>query len=292
MNLEDWRKAGKIASQAREYGKTLIKKGVLLREVAEKVEKKIVELGGKVAFPTNISMNHIAAHYTPTPNEQTVFNDELVKLDVGVHVNGAIGDTAITMDLSGKNKKLVEAAEDALNAAIKIVKDGVTLGEIGKAIEDAITKKGFKPIRNLTGHGLDVYDLHSGLTIPNYDTKDKTQLKEGMIIAIEPFATNGTGLIAEGTNAEIFRLEHVKTLRNMISRKILQEIESYRGLPFCSRLLTNKFNLMQIGIALKEMSNLDMLRLYPPLPEVNKGLVSQAEHTVLVTKTGCEVLTK
>ncbi len=292
MNLEDWRKAGKIASQAREYGKTLIKKGAFLREVAEKIEKKIVELGGKPAFPVNISMNHIAAHYTPTPNEQTVFNDELVKLDVGVHVNGAIGDTAVTVDLSGKNKSLTEAAEEALNAAIKIIKDGTTLGEIGKAIEEAITKKGFKPIRNLTGHGLDIYDLHSGLTIPNYDTKDKTQVKEGMIIAIEPFATNGTGLISEGTNAEIFRLEYVKQLRNITSRKILQEIESYRGLPFCSRFLTGKFNLMQIGIALKEMNNLNMLRLYPPLPEVNKGLVSQAEHTILVTKTGCEILTK
>ncbi|MFC1728122.1 type II methionyl aminopeptidase [Nanoarchaeota archaeon] len=289
--MENWRKAGKIAKEALEYGKTLVKTDALLIEVANKIEDKIVELGGQIAFPVNISLNHVAAHYTPAPNEETKFKDEIVKLDVGVHVEGAIGDTALTIDLSGKNQELVQASEDALNQAIKIIKPGITLGKIGKAIEDAITKRGFVPIRNLSGHSMDIYNLHAGLTIPNYDTEDDTKLEEGMIIAIEPFATTGSGMIEEGSNAEIFMLEQVRPLRNMTARKILKEIESFNGLPFCSRVLVKKFNLMQVRIALKEMSNIDMLKLYPPLPEVNKGLVSQAEHTILITKDGCEVLT-
>lgn len=292
QNIDNWRKASKIAAQARDFGKTLIKPGVLLKEVAEKIENKIIDLGGKPAFPVNISMNHIAAHYTPIPTEETKFKDELVKLDVGVHVDGAIGDTALTVDLSEKNKELVKASEDALEAAIKVIKDGVTLGEIGKAVEEAIIKKGFKPIKNLSGHSLEIYDLHSGLTIPNFDTGDKTKLKEGMIIAIEPFATTGSGLIEEGSNAEIYRLINPRPLRNPTSRNILKEIESYKGLPFCARFLAKKFPLMHVNIALREMNNQEMLKLYPVLPEVSKGLVSQAEHTVLVTKTGCEILTK
>src|SRR3989338_2101142 len=150
-DLDNWRKAGKIAAEALAYGKQLIKPGASLLEVTEKVEKKIFELGGVPAFPAQISCDDIAAHYCAYSDDKIIFKEQLVNLDVGVAVDGYIGDTACSVDLSGKNQKLIEAAESALSAAIEAVKQGKTLGEIGKAIQKAIESFGFSPVRNLSG---------------------------------------------------------------------------------------------------------------------------------------------
>ena len=164
--IEKLKKAGKIAAQVLEYGKGLIKKDASLLEVLDKIEAKIFELGGKLAFPAQISCNHIAAHHCPEEDDKTIFSDQLVCLDVGVHVDGFIGDTAVTVDLSGKHEDLVKASREALENAIKTIKVGVTLGEIGKIIQDTIQRYGFAPIRNLSGHGLGVYEQHTKPSIP------------------------------------------------------------------------------------------------------------------------------
>jgi len=289
--LEKWKTAGKIAAECLEYGITLIKKDAKLLDVAEKIEAKIQELDAVPAFPVNISINDIAAHYTPSPNDEKKFGDDLVKLDVGVNYQGAIGDTAITVDLSGKdeNAKLCEASKKALEEAIKMAKPGIEIGQIGKKVDETIRSFGFVPIRNLSGHGVGINKLHTGLTIPNFDTGEKTKLEKGQIVAIEPFATNGSGMIYEGHDAEIFMLVAKKPLR--IGREILAEIEKFNGLPFTTRWLAKKHPLFKVTSALKIMNQQGMLRLYPVLPEQNHGLISQHEHTIIVDESPI-VLTK
>ncbi|MFH0876378.1 MAG: type II methionyl aminopeptidase [archaeon] len=282
---EKFKRAGKIAAQARDYGASLIKVGASLLDVTIAVENKILELGGEFAFPPQISLNDIAAHYCADPDDKIVFKEgDMAKLDVGVHVDGYIGDTAISVYLGNdeQNKELVLASKKALDAAISIIKPGVTLGEIGKAIQDTIKGYGLMPVINLSGHGVGQYIFHGSPSIPNIDNKDKTQLEKGMVIAIEPFATSGHGLIYESGNANIFSQIDEKPVRNIITRQIIQEIHSYRGLPFTTRWLTKKFHPIKVNFALRELLNLEVLRAYPPLPEKTHAKVSQAEHTIIV----------
>jgi methionyl aminopeptidase len=281
-NIEDWKKAGKIAAQALEYGAGLIKPGAKLLEVSELIEKKIEELGGKPAFPTQISCDHIAAHYCAEPDDTIIFDKQVACLDVGVHINGAIGDNATTVDLSGKWTDLVKASREALDNAIKICQIGTELREIGKTIHETITSYGFSPINNLSGHGLAIFNIHDKPTIPNYDNRNTATLEKGMLIAIEPFATNGMGMIYETDRANIFAVAQKKPVRNMITRKILKEIETYEGLPFTTRWLTKKFPIGSVNLALRDLLNHKIIRDYPPLPDKAKGIVSQAEHSLLI----------
>lgn len=292
MSEEKLTKAGKIAAQALEFAKSLVKPGVKLVEVCDKTEEKIKQLGGKLAFPVQISLNDTAAHFCPDQDDETVFKDQLVSIDVGVHIDGFIGDNALTIDLSGENKDLVKASREALDNAIKIVKPGIRISEIGKVIHETITKYGFSPVRNLSGHGLGEYGIHTKPSIPNYDNGDSTELKDGDVIAIEPFASKGAGIVYESGNATVFQLNIKKPVRNMITRQILKEIETYKDLPFCKRWLERKFGTAKTNFALRELRNQEMIREYPPLVDQNHGLVSQAEHSLIVTKDGCKVLTK
>ncbi|MBI4447759.1 type II methionyl aminopeptidase [Candidatus Woesearchaeota archaeon] len=285
---EDWIKAGKIAAESLAYGRSLAKPGIKLLELAEKIEAKIFELGGRPAFPVNLSLNHIAAHYTPSYNDETAFKEEdILKIDVGVHVNGCVGDTACSV---GNNKELIKASEEALKAAIKIFTPGTKIREVGKAIQEQIQSYGFSPIRNLSGHGIAEYNLHSGITIPNYDNGDEKVLEDGQIIAIEPFATTGQGVIEEGKPSGIFRLQQAKPTRSMSTRQLLKFVaEEYKTLPFAKRWVINK--IPGATLALITMEREGMLHHYPQLPERSKGLVSQAEHTLLV-KDKPKILTK
>jgi len=287
--IEKYRQAGKITAQALEYGKSLVKKGALMVEVLDKIEEKINELGGKPAFPAQVSCNHIAAHYCPEEDDKTVFSDQLVCLDVGVHVDGFIGDTAVTVDLSGKYTGLIKAAEEALDNAIKIIKVGTTLGEIGKTIQETIQKYGFAPVRNLSGHGLGKYEVHTKPSIPNFDNKDATKIEKGMVFAVEPFASTGAGIVQDLGNATVFELTEKRPVRSPLTRQVLKEIEIYNGLPFTTRWLTRKFG-QRAKIALREMGQLGMIYAHPPLADKNKGMISQAEHTVLIDNEGKAII--
>jgi len=291
-SIEKYRQAGKITAQVLEYGKGMIKKDASMVKVLDNVEEKIRELGGKPAFPAQISCNHIAAHYCPEEDDKTVFSDQLVCLDVGVHVDGYIGDSAITIDLSGKYADLVKAAQEALDNALKIVKPGITLSEMGKAIQQTINGYGFAPVRNLSGHGLGKYEIHTKPNIPNFDNNDNTKIEKGMVFAIEPFASTGAGIVQDSGNATVFELIGKKPVRNPITRQVLKHIESYEGLPFTTRWLTRKFGI-KAKYALKEMGQLGMLHPHPPLADKDKGMISQAEHSVLIDDDGnVVVLTK
>ena len=289
---QNYIKAGRISAEALEYGKSLIRKGNSLLESTELIEKKIFELGGKPAFPVQMACNETAAHFCADDDDKTIFESQVISLDLGVHVDGAIGDTAYTIDLSGKYDELVKAAQKALEEALKIVAVGIELREIGKTINNAITSYGYKPVRNLSGHGLDLFGIHTKPTIPNIDNGDKNVLKKGMAFAIEPFATTGSGVVADSGLATVFMLEHVRPVRSPITRDVLKEIATYEGLPFAKRWLTKKFGA-KANFALRELRQLGMIHEFPPLVEVNKGIVTQAEHSILIDDEGeIIVLTK
>lgn len=283
--FEAYIKAGRIAAQARDYGKNLIKAGASLLEVTQAVEKRILELGGDFAFPPQISINDIAAHYCAGVDDKTVFKEgDVVKLDVGVHIDGFVGDTALTVVLGKDEKleKLQEASREALNAALKIIKPRVTLSEIGKEIHKEITKRGFSPIRNLSGHGLDKFIIHDKPSIPNFDTGSNEELVQDQVIAIEPFASTGAGVIYESSNPTIFSLNESKPVRSPMTRAVLKDLEAYNGLPFALRWVVKKHGQGKTSFAFRELKNMGILKEYPPLPDKAHGLVSQAEHTLIV----------
>jgi len=284
MSEQEILQAGKIASEVKKYALTIVKKNVSLLEIAEKIENKIIELGGKPAFPVNLSINEIAAHYTPTHDDKTTAKG-LIKIDFGVHVNGWVADTSFSIDLenSEKNKKLIEASKKALENAGKILSSEKTISEIGKEISKTINSYGFNPIVNLTGHSIQQYELHSGISIPNIDNKSNVKLNEGLF-AIEPFATDGEGKIYNGKPSGIYSLINPKNTRSSLSREILDYIaKEYSTLPFCSRWMVKKFGTKSL-LTLKHLEQEGILHQYPQLIESSKGIVSQAENTFLIKK--------
>lgn len=284
--IEKYEKAGDILKNVKEMVLKIVKPGVRLLDVAEFVESKIVELGGKPAFPCNISINSDAAHFTPKRNDERVFKEgDIVKIDIGAHIDGYIADTAITVDL-GDHDDLVECAKRALENAIDVVYAGVNTSEIGAVIEDTIREFGFKPIVNLTGHGLEPYVAHAPPTIYNVRVEKGVELREGMVVAIEPFATDGVGRVVERGECEIFSLVAIKKLRLKREREFLEFIvNEYKTLPFARRWI----DVSDVIIA--RLVKQRVLRSYPVLTEVGGGLVSQFEHTLIVEEDGARVIT-
>lgn len=282
MNKEKILQAGKIASEVKKWIKPQIKKNIPLLEIAEKIESKIIELKGKPAFPVNLSINEIAAHYTPSHDDETLASG-LLKVDFGVSVDGWSADNAFSVDLENneENARLIESSEKALAEAIKTTKLGISTNEIGSSIQKTIESKGFNPIVNLSGHSMQQYELHAGITIPNISDSKKIILKKGLY-AIEPFATSGNGKVRDGRNSGIYQLQNEKTPRSSSAREILEYIiEEYSTLPFCTRWLIKKFGNKAL-LALKELESNGNVHSFAQLIEVSKAKVSQAEETIFI----------
>lgn len=279
---EKYIEAGRIARTARERAVEVAEPGATLLTIAEEAEALIREEGAQPAFPVNLSIDDDAAHYTPPRDDDTVLEeDHLLNLDVGVHVDGYIGDTAVTVDPSGENSDLVAASAEALDAAIEVAEPGATLGDIGAAIQEAVESYGFKPIRNLSGHGLDQYVQHTGKSIPNIDTGSDTALEAGEAIAIEPFATDGAGKVKDGKPGNIYKLED-DGARGRTARKVLGEVKDrFRTLPFTSRWIES-VPAARVRTAIQNLVRSGSLHSYEVLAEADGGLVSQKEHTVIV----------
>lgn len=287
-------KAGKIVAEIRKELKSFVKKGILLKDIAEKIEKRIYELGGKPAFPANTSINEIAAHYTPSYDDETRA-EGLLKVDFGVHIDGWASDNSMSFDLenSEENKKLIEAAEKSLAEAIEMIKknkEKTKISHIGKEIEKVIKSYKFNPIANLTGHGIEHYELHAGNSIPNVENPHDVEIGLG-IRAIEPFSTTGIGKVHDGKPSGIYQLISGKTPRMPSAREVLDFIaEEYNTLPFCSRWIYKKFGARGL-IALKQLEENGNLHHFSQLVESSKAKVAQAEHTLLITKDKVEVIT-
>ena len=291
--LESFRKAGRIASECREWAKENIQPGVTIRSVLETIEDRIRERGGAPGFPAQSSRNFVAAHYCSSPEDEQVYEEgDCVKVDIGVHVDGYIADTAATGDLS-KDKRwtpLIESARSALSAAILTIRDGVPVGDLGGAIERTITKAGFQPVRNLTGHGLARWKVHTSPQIPNYAERGGGTLRSGMVFAIEPFASTGRGYIREAGKAEVFMLVRPPVKAKGLDRDVLKEIESWRGLPIARRYF-NHLNREAVEDTLAKLARQGSLVRYPPLVEDEGVMVAQYEHSIYLGPQGVEVLT-
>jgi methionyl aminopeptidase len=286
--VENYREAGQVLRQVLDETAEMVEPGVTHLEVAEHAEQRIYELADGCAFPTNISVNEEASHATPGRDDDTEFGEDMVCLDCGVHVDGYIADAAVTVDLSG-NAELKEAAEEALDAALDAVAPGVQTGAVGAEIEDVIRGYGYTPVLNLSGHGVEQWDAHTGPNVPNRGTERGVEFEVGDVVAIEPFATTGSGKVTEGSKEEIYSLERDRSVRNRAARQVLEQVkEEYRTLPFAARWLDSS----RADIAVQRLKQQGVLHGYPVLKEDDGELVSQAEHTVLVTEDGCEILTE
>ncbi|MBU4190092.1 MAG: type II methionyl aminopeptidase [Candidatus Thermoplasmatota archaeon] len=287
-----YRKAGKIAGEAREYGISLVKENTLLLDVAEKIEKYIIEKGAKPAFPVNIGINDVAAHYTPRHDDKSFFRKgDVVKIDVGAHVDGYIGDTAGTVEVgTNRYKNMIKASKEALSVAVELIKPDVGLSVVGAGIETTIRSYNFVSIENLTGHSLKQYRLHAGKSVPNISNDVKEKIKKDDVLAVEPFATNGAGRVGGRIMGNIYRLAMDREPGTENSKKLLKYVkENFGVLPFAERWCRDKVDNAEI--VLRKLMRAMIITGYPVLREINKGIVTQAEHTVIVTENGCEVIT-
>jgi len=292
--LEALREAGRIAALARERGSLIIGAGARVRDVCVAVEEEIRRLGGEVAFPVQSSRNHVAAHYCPSPEDETVYaRGDLAKLDIGVHVDGYLVDTALTVNVGDdpERRRFVAAASAALEAAIATAGPDAEIRQISSAIESTIRRFGLRPMRNLCGHGVGRWTVHCPPPIPNSVDGSSSRLRAGAVIAIEPFATDGQGVVVEQGKAEVFRMNPSRETVPGADDEVVKAIRAFRGLPFARRHLA-LFPRDMVEAALKVLLARNVLMAYAPLAEAGGSFVAQAEHTLYVGKDGVEVLTR
>jgi methionyl aminopeptidase len=293
--LEKFRVSGKILRETREEMRSFVRENMPIIEVCEKAEALIREKGGKPAFPCNVSINEVAAHYTSPPNdEQRIPEKAVVKVDIGVHVDGYVTDTACTVCFNPEHKSMQVAAEHALQAAIENIHADIATSKIGAIIEKNIKNRGFKPISNLTGHSVGRYLIHAGTSIPNVTQISFGKLKAGGVYAIEPFVTlpDAVGRVENSPQTTIFRLVKAKKVKNPYAKQLLKYIEeNFVTLPFAERWLKGAVPKERYREAFKELCRSKAIMGYPVFVEVSRKPVTQAEHTVLITENGCEVLT-
>lgn len=294
--IEKFRLSGRILRESREEMRSQVKEGMLVIDVCEKTEALIRAKGGKPAFPCNVSINEVAAHYTSPPGDTSRIPESCtVKVDLGAQVDGYVTDTAFTAGFNPEGRAMAATAEEALKTAIENVHGDITLGRIGSLIESTIKNRGFKPISNLTGHSVGRYLIHAGTSIPNVGQPLSVgKLRAGGVYAIEPFVTlpDAEGRVNDSPQSTIYRLLKAKSVKTDAARKLLKHIETnFRTLPFAERWLIGVVPKEQHAAAFKELLSSKSIMSYPVFVEVSGRPVAQAEHTILLKPDGCEVLT-
>ncbi len=297
--LEKYRQSGQITVKVMRKAKKMMTPGKKLISICDYLESEIRNMGAEPSFPVNISINQIAAHYTsPADDELTIPERALVKIDLGAHIDGYISDHAYTY-LVGATKtyrQLKQVAELALDKAIAIVKPGIKPGDIGEIIEKTVRKEGLVPITDLSGHVIERYKLHSGTSIPNNKPKFdflNPKLKVGQVLAIEPFVTTADG--SENIYDEAYSYIFSQTgnrARSAEAKMIIEKIKEYNNLPFALRWLDGLMSETRLFEAMKELISAKSVNRYPMLISKSQTPVAQAEHTVIITETGCEIITK
>jgi len=294
-DLQKQQRACKIAKEVREEIRRTVREGMPIIDICEKAEALTREKGGKPAFPCNVSVNEIAAHYTSPPNDkQTIPEKSIVKVDIGVHVDGYIGDTAASVCFDPEYVDMVNTAEEALKKAVEILRPGLSITRFGSAIQKVIKTRGFKPVSNLTGHLIRRYIIHAGKSLPNVFNISTSRIKEGEVYGVEPFVTvaNAAGRVENLREAYIFRYSKHKSLKDPYAKQILKYIKNnFKTLPFTERWLSKFASSSRYKSAFFELLSSKSLISYPVFVEASRNLVAQAEYTVMVVKDGCVVLT-
>lgn len=293
--VEKFKLSGRILREAREEIKSYVREGMMIIDICEKAEELIKKKGAKPAFPCNVSINEVAAHYTSPPGDKKrIPENSVVKVDIGAHVDGYVTDTAVTVCLNREYEDLVATAERAVKAATDIIRPGISASTLGALIEKTIKSRGFKPISNLTGHQVGRYVLHTGTSIPNVSQLSFTKLKLGGVYAIEPFVTmpDAVGRVEDGSESTIFRFIKSRSPRDPYAKQLLKFIEeNFRTLPFAERWLQGAVPEEQHKQAFGELLASKALMRYPVFVEASRRIVAQAEHTVMIVDDGCHVLT-
>ena len=295
MEKEDYIKAGKIASETREYARGKDWVGTTVLEICEEIESMIQSKGAKCAFPVNTSINEIAAHYTAEPNDTIVIQEsDVLKIDLGAQINGNIADTAVTVSGDAESKILIQTAEIALSNAMSMIKNGTKSSDVGKLIEKTIKDRGFKPIINLSGHSLDTYTIHAGKSVPNVWSLGSFSFSSDTAYACEPFVTakKGFGLVRNTKIKNIFAIKSRKKTKDEEANKMLDFIwEKFNMLPFAQRWL-NDWDVKESGKLLEFLTKKKMINAYPVLTESSGQKVAQAEHTFIPQEKDILITTK
>ena len=295
MDPEVWEKlalAGKAGSEALKLGVSIAKDGANLLDIAEAVENRVREMGAKPAFPVCICIDDVAAHYSPTHDDQLrLKRGQVVKIDLGAHVDGYVADTAKTVEIGTSSwTDLIKASEVALQAAIEVIRPNVPTRLIGAAVERTIESYGFRPIVNLTGHSIERYVLHAGKSIPNVGDRTSDVIAKGDVVAIEPFSSAGAGKVEGRKLSNIYRLVRARDLKHESSNRLIKYIdENFKGLPFAERWVYG-FDDKAPAI-LKKLQRAGLVMAYKQLADIGGGMVAQTEHTMLVTADGARLTT-
>jgi len=305
------RRAAEVHRLVRKHARKHIRPGMSMTEIVENIEdgsRAMVEENGfesGVGFPTGLSLNDCAAHYTPNAGDTVVLQSgDVLKVDIGVHVKGRILDSAFTLAFDHKYDKLVEAVKAATNTGIREAGIDARLGEIGAAIQETmesyeveVNGKTYpvKSIENLSGHSINKYQIHGGKSVPLVKTDDQTKMEEGEYFAIETFGSTGRGRVVENGEcshyAKIYdhprvplRLTSAKSLLNTITK-------NFGTLPFCRRYL-DRVGETKYLLALNHLVGQGIVRAYPPLCDTKGSMTAQFEHTILLRPTVKEVVSR
>jgi len=265
-----------------------------VRDVCTAVEELIGGRGAAPAFPVQSSRNDVAAHDCPSPaDEKRYAEGDLAKLDIGVHVDGWVVDTALTVNVGGRpeGRRLVEAAQSALEAAIAVAAPEAEIRVLSAAIESTVRSFGLQAVRSLCGHGVGRWQVHGPPPIPNAPDLASGRLRTGSVVAIEPFVTDGPGVVAEHGEPEVFRLDPRREPAEASDPEALEAVRAFRGLPFARRQLA-PYAGPRLEALLGWLRQEGRLMCYAPLRETSGRPVAQAEHTVYVGASGVEVLTR
>eukprot|EP01133_Synstelium_polycarpum_P005654 gene5654-6524_t len=309
--LNDVRQAAEAHRQVRKYVHSIIKPGLPLLELVESLEnasKTLLKANGLksgIAFPTGLSLNHIAAHWTPSTGDKTVLGyDDVMKVDFGTHVNGYIVDCAFTVNLNPKFDPLRLAVQDATNTGIREAGIDVRLCDIGAAIQEVMESKEIelngktypiKSVRNLNGHSISQYVIHAGKTVPIVKGGEQVKMEEGEFYAIETFGSTGRGLVIEDLETSHYMKVHDaphSTIRLQKSKQLFQHItKNYGTLCFARRWLDQAGEDKHI-LSLRNLCDLGLVQAYPPLCDIRGSYVAQYEHTLVLRPNCKEVLSR
>jgi methionyl aminopeptidase len=294
-DLQKYQHAGKIAREVRLEIRRTVREGIPIIDICEKVEGLTREKGGEPAFPCNVSVNEIAAHYTSPPNDkETIPEKSIVKVDIGVHVDGYIADTATTVCLNPEYEDMVNTAEEALEKAVELLQPGLSITRFGSEIQKTIKTRGYKPISNLTGHLIKRYIIHAGKSLPNVFNLSTSRIKEGEVYGVEPFVTvtDANGRVDNLKEEYIFRYQKNKSLKSPYAKQMLSYIKkNFLTLPFTERWLNKFATSSNYKSAFSELLSSKAVMGYPVFVEASRKPVAQAEYTILIEKDGCTILT-
>ncbi|KPM39044.1 Methionine aminopeptidase 2-1 [Neonectria ditissima] len=315
--LADFREAAEVHRQVRQWAQKSIKPGQTLTDIANGIEDSVraltghqglVDGDGQIAgmgFPTGLSLNHCAAHYTPNAGNKMVLQQEdVMKVDFGVHVNGRIVDSAFTMSFEPKYDNLLQAVKEATNAGIAEAGIDARVGEIGGIIQETMesfeveidgTTYPVKSIRNLTGHNILPYSIHGTKAVPIVKSNDQTKMEEGDVFAIETFGSTGNGYVRDDLETSHYAKrgdsQHVD-LRLSSAKSLLSVINKNFGtLPFCRRYL-DRLGQDKYLLGLNNLVNNGIVEAYPPLCDKKGSYTAQFEHTILIRPTVKEVVSR